>query len=339
MKALDPYLLRNTAISNRIVMPPMCMYQAQNGALTAFHEHHYAARALCGVGLIILEATAVSPEGRISDEDLGLWDDAFIEAHAHLVDKLHAYHSKVAIQLGQAGRKSDSCASPHIAPSALSYSDDYQIPVEMSEDEIKTVQTQFVQAALRAQTAGYDGVEIHAAHGYLIHQFLSPLSNTREDQYGGSVENRARFLHEILTMVQKQLNPDLFISLRISATDYHEEGLTQEDLAELIKPSLEYIDILHVSSGGNISVRIPQRPLYQVDFASYFKKTLKVNTIAVGLITQIDEIEHVLNQDDADMVALGRELLRSPFFVNDLYQAENRVDELPKSYHRAYKKG
>ena len=339
MKALEPYILRNTQLRNRIVMPPMCMYQASNGALTDFHEHHYAARALGGVGLIILEATAVSPEGRISDEDLGLWDDTFIEAHKNLVSKLHIYQSKVAIQLAHAGRKSVSCASPHIAPSAIAYSQDYQVPVEMSLDEIQTVQTQFVQAALRAQSAGYDGIEIHAAHGYLIHEFLSPLTNKRKDDYGGSVQNRARFLHEILKSIRELIKPEMFISLRISASDYHEEGLVKEDYIELLKPSLEYIDVLHVSSGGNVSVRVPQGPLYQVDFAKYFKETLKVPTIAVGLITQKEEIDTVLNNHDADFVALGRELLRSPFYVNDLYQSEDKIDELPSSYHRAYKKG
>jgi NADPH2 dehydrogenase len=315
------------------------MYQASNGALTPFHEHHYAARALGGVGLIIIEATAVSPEGRISDEDLGLWDDEFIDAHKNFVSKLHAYQTKVAIQLAHAGRKSVSCASPHIAPSAIAYSSDYQIPVEMSIDEIHSVQTQFVQAALRAQSAGYDGIEVHAAHGYLIHEFLSPLSNKREDEYGGSVENRARFLHEILRSIRSILKPDMFISLRVSASDYHQEGLVKEDLVELLKPSLEFIDILHVSSGGNVSVRVPQGPLYQVDFAQFFKETLNIPTIAVGLITQEEEIDAVLTQHKADLVALGRELLRSPFYVNDLYHHLDKIDELPSSYERAYKKG
>lgn len=337
MLSLSPYTFKTHTLKNRIVLPPMCMYQAVNGHVQAFHVVHYATRAVGGVGLLIVEATAVSPEGRITDQDLGLWDDSFIQGHQMLTDEIHRYGAQAVIQLQHAGRKSNSCASPHVAPSALAYSDDYAQPVALSDDEIFTLKRDFVEAALRAEKAGYDGIELHAAHGYLLHEFLSPLSNMRDDMYGGSLENRARLIREIITEIRLALNPNTWLQIRISASDYDPKGLTPQDLVDILKPVKDHLDFVHVSSGGNVSRPIDLKMGYQVDFSRTLKRELNIPTIAVGLITQPEDIEAILMEEKADLVALGRELLRNPYYVNDLYASLGQTDELPESYHRAYK--
>ncbi len=337
MHFLQPTTLRKTKLKNKIIMPPMCMYEAENGHVMPFHLQHYGSRSLGGVGLIITEATAVSPEGRISDNDLGLWDDDLIEGQKQLVDEIHRYGSKAAIQLAHAGRKSESCASPHIAPSSIPFSEDYMKPVEMSEQEIKDIQSAFIQAALRAELAGFDGIEIHAAHGYLLHEFLSPLSNHRKDNYGGSLENRARILRDLISEMRAALKDETFLLVRISASDYDEDGLSPQDLIEILKPVTKDLDVVHVSSGGNVLRHIPLAPLYQVEFAAEIKNALDIPVIAVGLITKAEEIESILIEDKADYVALGRELLRNPYFVNAEYKKAGLKDLIPEPYLRAYK--
>ncbi len=337
MHFLQPTKIRNTELKNKIIMPPMCMYEAENGQVMPFHLQHYGSRSLGGVGLIITEATAVSPEGRISDNDLGLWDDSLIDGQKSLVDEIHRYGAKAAIQLAHAGRKSESSASPHLAPSAIAFDEKYMTPVEMSIQEIKDIQSAFVQAALRAEMAGFDGIEIHAAHGYLIHEFLSPLSNLRSDEYGGSLDNRARILRDLIKEMRLALKDETFLMVRISASDYDDDGLNPSHLAEILKPVKDSLDAVHVSSGGNVLRKIPLRPLYQVEFAAMIKTALDVPVIAVGLITQADEIESILIENKADYIALGRELLRNPYFVNDQYKKAGLKDLLPEPYLRAYK--
>lgn len=333
---LESSQIRNTPLKNKIVMPPMCMYKAVNGKVNSFHIQHYGSRAIGGVGLIITEATAVSPEGRISDNDLGLWEDDLIEGQKRLVEVVHSFDSKIAIQLIHAGRKSASFASPHIAPSSISYSEDYATPIEMSLDEIKQTQNAFIKAAKRAEEAGFDGIELHSAHGYLLHEFLSPLSNKREDNYGGTLENRARFLRELITDMRAVLKDETFLMVRISASDYDPEGLIPADLIEILKPVKHHLDAVHVSSGGNKSVRFDLKPMYQVEFADEIKKGLNIPVIAVGLITTAPEIESILSANKADFVALGRELLRNPYFVNTQLDKLKQVDDLPIPYLRAY---
>lgn len=337
MNFLEPTKIRQTNLKNKIVMPPMCMYEAENGQVMPFHIQHYGSRSLGGVGLIITEATAVSPEGRISDNDLGLWDDYFVQGQTQLVEEIHRYGAKAAVQLAHAGRKSESCASPHLAPSSIAFSDDYIHPVAMSTSEIKDIQKAFVDAALRAESSGYDGIEIHSAHGYLLHEFLSPLTNFREDEYGGSRDNRARILRELIRNLRLALKKETFIIVRISASDYDDQGLTPNDLVEILKPVKEDIDVVHVSSGGNVVRKIPLKPMYQVDFASTLKEGLQKPVIAVGLITLANEIDSILIDKKADFVALGRELLRNPYFVNTEYAKANQKDNLPQPYLRAYK--
>ena len=337
MISLTPYNVRNSELKNRIVMPPMCMYQAENGFVQPFHLTHYATRAIGNVGMIIVEATAVSPEGRITDNDLGIWDDQFIPGLKQLTDEIHRYGSFAVIQLAHAGRKSQSSANPHIAPSALSFSDQYETPVQMEEDEIKELKDNFVKAAKRAIEAGFDGIEIHGAHGYLIHEFLSPLSNHRLDQYGGSLDNRARLLREVITEVKKSIPNEILFQVRVSASDYDPEGINVHDVIEALRPVKEHLDFVHVSSGGNVIRPIELKPAYQVSFSKQIKDTLNIPTIAVGLIYESKLIEEVLEKGEADLIALGRELLRNPYFVNQLYASEKQLNQLPESYLRAYK--
>lgn len=337
MLSLTPYKIRNIELKNRIVMPPMCMYQAENGFVQAFHLTHYATRAVGNVGMIIIEATAVSPEGRISDRDLGIWDDQFIPGLKQLTDEIHRYGSKAVIQLAHAGRKSQSSANPHIAPSSLSFSEQYQVPVAMELEEIKELKESFVKAALRAVDAGFDGIEIHGAHGYLIHEFLSPLSNHRSDEYGGDLDNRAKLLREIIIDVKNAIPDSILFQVRISASDYDPEGLSVDDVIEALEPVKSHLDFVHVSSGGNVSRPIDLKPAYQVPFSKQIKDKLNIPTIAVGLINNSELVETVLEKNDADLIALGRELLRNPYFVNLAYAQDNQYEQLPESYLRAYK--
>jgi len=337
MLSLTPYKIRNVELKNRIVMPPMCMYQAENGFVQAFHLTHYATRAMGNVGMIIVEATAVSPEGRITDYDLGIWDDQFIPGLKQITDEIHQYGSKAFIQLAHAGRKSQSSATPHVAPSAIPFSDQYELPVAMELEEINELKHHFIQAALRAVEAGFDGIEIHGAHGYLIHEFLSPLSNLRNDIYGGNLDNRARLIREVLQEVKAALPESIIFQVRISASDYDSEGLTVEDVISALEPVKDILDFVHVSSGGNVTRPIDLKPAYQVPFSKRIKEQLHIPTIAVGLINNTELIESVLEKNEADLIALGRELLRNPYFVNQCYAQNKQFDQIPESYLRAYK--
>ncbi|NLB84064.1 MAG: NADPH dehydrogenase, partial [Synergistaceae bacterium] len=318
--------------------PPMCMYCAPDSLPTDFHFLHYGARALGGVGLIIVEATGVLPEGRISDNDLGLWQDDQIPLLAKLVKIVHGQGGKIGIQLNHAGRKCGAVAERIYGPSPLNYSDDgrYQDPCEMTDEDIASVTEAFASAAGRALEAGFDAVEIHGAHGYLLSQFLSPLSNVRKDRYGGSPHNRSRLLREVVGAVRSLWPGEKPLLLRVSASDYTEGGVTPEGMAEMLKESLEGVDMVHVSSGGVTPVPPPVYPGYQVPFAELIKRECSVPTIAVGLITTLEMVEEILGNQRADLVALGRELLRNPFFP--LIEARRTGVELPwpEQYKRAF---
>ncbi|MDO5045727.1 MAG: NADH:flavin oxidoreductase/NADH oxidase [Campylobacter sp.] len=334
-----PFKIGEVEIKNRIVMPPMCMYKAKddNGMPRCFHKLHYAARSLGGVGLIIVEATAVEPRGRITHNDLGLWSDEQIEDHAKLVKDSSKYGAKMAIQLAHAGRKS-TCDSEPIAPSALKFSDEYKTPKEMSLDDINLIKAKFVEAALRAQKAGYDIIEIHAAHGYLISEFLSPGINKRSDKYGGSFENRTRLLKEILTEVKAAV--DIPVGVRISAQSFVKDDWS---LADSVKLAVELEKLgaafIHVSSGGffeKVDFMPRLVPLYQCSYAKAIKEAVNIPVIAVGLITTASEGEALLLGEVCDGVAYGRELLRNPNFAQ-LAMKELGVSELiEKPYRRAF---
>ena len=338
MRAYEPFSIKDLELKNRIVMPPMCMYSAPDSVPTDFHYLHYGARALGGVGLIIVEATGVLPEGRISDNDLGLWRDDQIPPLAKLVKMVHDQGAKIGIQLNHAGRKCGAAAERIYGPSALNYSDDgrYQDPAAMTEEDIAHVTDAFASAAGRALEAGFDVVEIHGAHGYLLSQFLSPLSNVRKDSYGGSPTNRSRLLREVTDGVRSRWPEEKPLFLRVSASDYSDGGVTPEGMAEMLKESLEGLDVVHVSSGGVTPVPPPVYPGYQISFAELIKKECSIPTIAVGLISTIEMVEEIVGNQRADLVALGRELLRNPFFP--LMEARRMGVELPwpEQYKRAF---
>lgn len=334
MNALAPYTIKNITLKNRVVMPPMCMYQAQNGHVNAFHRAHYATRAMGQVGFIIVEATAVTPEGRITDNDLGIWSDEHIAGLKQLVDEVHHYEAKIGIQLQHAGRKSTSSSVPHLAPSALAFSDRYDTPNAMTQADIDRVIAAFKAAAQRADQAGFDAIELHGAHGYLINEFMSPLANQRTDGYGGSLANRGRFLRELVDAIRPVWPADKLFQIRVSAEEYHPDGNHPMDVIDLLRPVADAFDLIHVSSGGVANVSMSPFPLYQVDFAKAIKAALHKPVIAVGLITTREQVEAVLQ--DVDLVALGRELLRHPYWVNAAYAADHQLDAVFESYRRGY---
>ncbi len=337
MKSLSSWNIKNLELNNRIVMPPMCMYSSDNeGHVKDFHEVHYSSRALGGVGLIIMEATAVVANGRISNRDLGIWNDSHIEGLRSLVSKSKAYGTKMGIQLAHAGRKSDSGDKFIVAPSAIKHSNDYEIPRELSKEDIKEVVLAFKESARRANEAGFDVIEIHGAHGYLVHEFLSPISNKRSDQYGGSIENRVRFLKEILHSVKEVWPSEKPILLRVSADDYVDGGIDKNEMVKIINLVKEDIDIVHVSSGGIIDTKITLFPGYQVDHAQTIKEECNIPVIAVGLIKEFDHIEEIICNDRADLVALGRELLRNPFFVLNMAKYSKEEFQYPRQYERSF---
>jgi len=329
MKLFTPITFRNVELKNRIVMSPMCMYSAEEGVANDFHFVHYGSRAQGGAGLIVVEATGVEPRGRISDKCLGIWNDEQALALQKIVDFVHENsESKIGIQLAHAGRKGSVSAETNrqmsleegwetIAPSPIPFHHSERVPHELSVDEIKTLVEDFRKAAKRAVDAGFDVLEIHGAHGYLIHQFLSPLSNTRTDKYGGNPENRARFLMEIVDAVNSEITENQALFVRISGTEYAENGWEISDSVELSKAlKAKNVDLVDVSSGGNINgVTIPLRPGYQVPLAEDVKKNSDVKTGAVGLITSAEQAEEILQNRQGDLIFLAREILRNPYFA------------------------
>ncbi|PZU90170.1 MAG: NADPH dehydrogenase NamA [Chryseobacterium sp.] len=329
MKLFTPITFRNIELKNRIVMSPMCMYSAEEGIANDFHFVHYGSRAQGGAGLIITEATAVEPRGRITNKCLGIWNDEQALALKKIVDFVHQNsESKIGIQLAHAGRKGSVSAETNrqmsleegwetIAPSPIPFHHSERIPHELSVNEIKNLVEDFRKAAKRAVEAGFDVIEIHGAHGYLIHQFLSPLSNTRNDEYGGNPEKRVRFLMEIVDAVNSEITDNQALFVRISGTEYAENGWEISDSVELAKVlKTKNVDLVDVSSGGNINgVTIPLRPGYQVPLAEDVKRISEIETGAVGLITSAEQAEEILQNGQADLIFLAREILRNPYFA------------------------
>ncbi|TJX65932.1 NADPH dehydrogenase NamA [Soehngenia saccharolytica] len=338
MLTFQPIKINNLSLKNRIVMPPMCMYSSDDsGLVKEFHKVHYIQRALGGVGLIIQEATSVEKRGRISENDLGIWEDNQIEGLKDLVANLKKYDTKVAIQLAHAGRKCGVRDEDIISCSAINFNDDYKTAREMTTEDIKAVIESFKLAASRALEADYDAIEIHAAHGYLVHQFLSPITNHRDDEYGGTLVNRVRFLRDILTSVHEVWPNDRPIILRVSASDYVKDGIDVYMMKDIVNQIKDLIDILHVSSGGLVLAPINLFPGYQVKFAEYLKEETGLPTIAVGLITNIEQVEEILGNNRSDLVALGRELLRNPNWVLNNAKLNDVRIQYPSQYLRAYK--
>lgn len=297
-------------------MAPMCMYSAaEDGICTSWHVVHYATRAQGNVGLLVQEATAVEQRGRITDRDLGIWNDGQIAPLKKLVDTVHEYGSKIGIQLGHAGRKCTIDQHTIIAPSAIAFSDDYKMPAKMTAEDIQDVIRAFQDAARRVRLAGYDIIEIHAAHGYLINQFLSPLTNQRTDAYGGSLIQRTRFLKEIVAAVRKEWPMEKPLMIRVSAEEYQEKGNHPQDVAEILNEVKEFgVDLVNVSSGGVVPVPVPSYAGYQVQFAEMIRKQTKLPVVAGGLLTDAHMAEEILQHRRADMIYLGRVLLREPYW-------------------------
>ncbi|WP_160670059.1 NADPH dehydrogenase NamA [Clostridium sp. C8-1-8] len=335
-KLFSSFKIKDMEIKNRIVMAPMCMYSSDSaGYANDWHYIHYSTRAIGGTGLIILEATGVEPGGCISSKDLGIWDDSHIEGLKNIVDQCHKYGAKVGIQLNHAGRKSEVLSEPMIAPSALAFDETYRTPVEMTKEDIARVVKLFKDASERVLKAGFDTIEIHGAHGYLISQFLSPLSNKREDEYGGSLENRARFLKELVSAVRSIWPEDKPLILRVSAEDYVEGGNTPETMAELINlVKSEGIDIVNVSTGGVAPATIHAFSGYQVKASEIINKNCELPTIAGGLISEPYMAEEILSNNRADLVFLGRELLRNPYWPLKAAHDLHEDIQYPTQYER-----
>ncbi|MBP7778903.1 MAG: NADH:flavin oxidoreductase/NADH oxidase [Acidobacteria bacterium] len=327
----DPLSIRAVTFPNRIFVSPMCEYSCRDGFANDWHFVHLGSRAVGGAGLVMTEATAVTAEGRISPEDLGLWRDAHIEPLARAVGFIHEHGSVAGIQLAHAGRKASTYrpwsgdgAVPEaeggwtsvVAPSAVPFAPNYPLPAALTTDGIRDTVAAFGDAARRAREAGFRVVEIHAAHGYLLHEFLSPLSNHRTDDYGGSFANRTRLLLEVVAAVRDVWSEGLPLLVRISATDWTDGGwdLPQSiELARLLKPA--GVDLIDCSSGGNVAgARIPLGPGYQTPFAGEIRRQAGILTGAVGMITTAVQAEHVVVTGQADAVLMARELLRDPYF-------------------------
>ena len=328
-------------------MSPMCMYSAENGVPNDFHFVHYGSRAQGGTGLIIVEATGVVPEGRITNKCTGIWNDEQVEAFRKIVKFVHENsESKIGIQLAHAGRKASTWNGKQIsleegwetvAPSPIAYHESERIPHVLSTEEIKSLIQSFRDAAKRSINAGFDLVEIHAAHGYLVHQFLSPLSNIRTDEYGGSFENRIRFLLEIVDAVNEVLDENHPLFVRISATDYAENGWDLEQSVELAKIlKTKNVDLIDVSSGGNIhGAKITLFDGYQVPFAAEIKKKSGIKTGAVGLIKTAEQAEEILQKEEADLIFVAREILRNPYLAVQNSFNEKGECFFPHQYERA----
>lgn len=335
-KLFSSFRIKNIELKNRIVMAPMCMYSAEeDGKAKDWHCMHYATRAIGGTALIIQEATAVESRGRISDRDLGIWEDSQVEGLRNIVSRCKENGAVMGIQLAHAGRKCEVQKEEIIAPSASAFSDRYKTPKEMSKEDIKIVVEAFKNAAKRALDAGYDILELHGAHGYLINEFLSPLTNKRVDEYGGSAENRARFLKEVVAAVREIWSREKAIILRISAEDYVKHGNHPNDLAEMINiVKEEGLDIIHVSSGGVEPVSIAVYPGYQIKFAEIVKEKTGLPVIAGGLISVPDMAEEVVQNDRAELIFLGRELLRNPYWPLEAAHELKAEIGWPKQYER-----
>jgi NADPH2 dehydrogenase len=332
----EPYSIRGITLKNRIVMSPMCMYSCyeQDGKATPWHMTHYASRAVGQTGLIMTEAAAVSPQGRISPEDLGIWDDSHIEGLSAIVKSVHENGSKAAVQIAHAGRKA-MIDGPIIAPSAIAFSDKMKTPEEMTLEQIEVTVNQFRAAAKRAKSAGFDVIEIHGAHGYLINEFLSPLSNRRTDSYGGNQQKRYRFLQEIIAAVRLEWDGPLFV--RISANDYHPEGNSPEDYVTYASWMKEDgVDLIDCSSGAVVQAKINVYPGYQVPFAEKIRNSADIATAAVGLITTGRQAEEILQNKRADLIFIGREFLRNPYWPRSAAEDLGIDIQSPKQYERGW---
>ncbi|MFY9530589.1 MAG: NADH:flavin oxidoreductase/NADH oxidase [Candidatus Acidiferrales bacterium] len=347
----DNLEIRDITLRHRIVVSPMCQYSSKDGFADDWHLVHLGSRAVGGASLVFTEATAVLPEARISPQDLGIWKDEHIEPLARITRFIHEQGSIAGIQLAHAGRKAstrrpwegrglipmDQGGWQPVAPSALRFASDYPLPEALNEDGIRRVVRGFRQAARRACEAGFQVLEIHAAHGYLIHEFLSPFSNQRTDGYGGSFENRTRLLREVAEEVRRNWPERLPLFVRISATDWKEGGWDLDQSVELASRLQPLgVDLIDCSSGGNIAdVEIPVEPGYQVRFAERIRRDTGILTGAVGLITTPAQVDKIIRESQADIVLLARQMLRDPYWPARIVGELGFAFPWPPQYLRA----
>jgi 2,4-dienoyl-CoA reductase-like NADH-dependent reductase (Old Yellow Enzyme family) len=340
---LSPLIIRGVSLRNRIVMSPMCQYSAEEGMANDWHLVHLGSRAVGGVALVIVEATAVTRDGRITPKDVGIWSDQHIEPLARIARFVHSQGATAGIQLAHAGRKASSAPPweggntlktaaeggwPVLAPSPIPFYDDDPLPVALDEKGIDGIVDAFEAAARRALTAGFKVLEIHAAHGYLLHEFLSPLSNQRADQYGGSLENRMRLLLRVAERLRALTPDELPLLVRLSATDWAPGGWDVEQSVELCKRLKTLgVDLIDVSTGGTLpTARIPVAKGYQLPCSRRIHDDAEIMTGAVGLITNSKEADEIITGGDADLVLVGRELLREPYWA---LKAQHDFEEEP----------
>lgn len=353
MSALfSPLSLRDVTLRNRIGVSPMCMYSSTDGYPNNWQLVHLGSRAVGGAGLVMAEATGVVPEGRISPHDTGIWEDGHIEAWRPISAFIEAQGAVPAIQLAHAGRKAGSARPwdggrpltdedggwPNFAPSPIPFSDAWRVPIELSPADVRRVVEAFGQAAGRALAAGFRIVEIHAAHGYLLHEFLSPLSNQRADEYGGSFENRTRIVCEVSQEVRRYWPEKLPLFIRFSCTDWVEGGWDIDQSVELAKKLKPLgVDLVDCSSGGAVPhAVIPAEPGYQVPFADRIRREAGTHTAAVGLITEPRQAEAIIDEGQADLVLLARESLREPYWPRRAAQEVGAAVKVPDQYGRAW---
>lgn len=351
---LSPLAIRGVTLRNRIVMSPMCQYVAEDGLASDWHLVHLGSRAAGGVSLVVVEASAVTPEGRITPGDLGIWGEQHVEPLARIVRFIHSQGAVAGIQLAHAGRKG-SCDSPWkggaaltaaqggwkvVAPSAIPFNDGDPEPAALDEKGIDAIVAAFEAATERALAAGFKVIEIHAAHGYLLHEFLSPLSNKRTDQYGGSLENRMRLTLRVSERIRKLVQDELPVFVRISATDWAEGGWDLEQSVVLARQLKSLgVDLIDVSSGALVpTVRIPVGKGYQVPFARKIRDETGIMTGAVGMITEAAHANEIITGGDADLVFLARELLREPYWALKAEHELGTEPSWPISYGYAVKR-
>jgi 2,4-dienoyl-CoA reductase-like NADH-dependent reductase (Old Yellow Enzyme family) len=349
----EPLTIKDTTLRNRIGVSPMCMYSYLDGFSNDWQVIHLGARAVGGAGLIIAEATAVDPIGRITPYDVGIWSDAHIEPLTRVTRIIKESGAVPGIQIAHAGRKAGSrrpwnIGKPRqpdelpswqgVAPSPIAFNNDYEAPHELSADEIRGVQDSFRAAAKRALTAGFEWLEIHAAHGYLLHSFYSPISNHRNDEYGGSFENRIRFLLETVRAVREVWDERLPLTVRISGTDWLDGGWSVDDSVQLARHlKAEGVDLIDCSSGGGAAqAKVPVGPSYQVPISEAVRHGADILTATVGLITSPEQADEIIRNGRADLVLLGREMLRDPYWALHAAQSLKQPPPVPPQYLRAF---
>lgn len=336
----SPLTLKSVTFRNRVVMAPMCMYSADaNGFTTDFHKVHYETRAIGGVGLVLTEATSVESRGRISGNDLGIWHDNHVQGLKEIVASIHAHGSKAGVQLAHAGRKCNVLSEDVVGPSPITFDAEnpaYKIPREMTHEDIKTVIHAFKEGARRANEAGFDVIEIHGAHGYLINSFLSPLTNKRTDAYGYASAHGTLLLSEIIQAITEVWPHSKPIFLRISAEDYAEDGNSPVLLGEALKSVISsYIDLINVSSGGVVLARVPAFDGYQIKFAEQIHAATQMPVMAGGRIKAPEMADEIIRNNRADMVYLGRQLLIDPYWtIKSSQRLGHEIDYAPKQYDR-----